>query len=419
MDIKYYKDLSHNYLIIKENADSDNKYQNKMICGNQIKHFLPCSIRRINNETYFYYEISSKQSIKSFYEREKIGYRQLFYLFRHIYEAAEKAREYLLEDSRLLLSPEYIYLNPEEEQFFFVYFPCNWEDDMTVMSFAEFLLERVNREEENAVEIIYKIYERAQDNNFMLPDILQFFDEALVKEPEIAEEVSLAEDEWDCQEYAENIEQEEAEEESGGKGRMIISAVLLALCIGAAGSIFCIRYLFVLSAEEQLLSIAGIIMLIMISSLLLLYLLLIAIPEKKNLPEKSEVLERQVFDYDLSPANSLMKQRDGNTVFVEASLYQRENKLYGMNKGNKYHIDMNSLPCTIGKLAGGVDCVIRDETVSRIHARLSKEGQEICVTDLNSTNGTFKNGLRLEPNETVAIEPGDEIRFGRMTFCYR
>ena len=80
---------------------------------------------------------------------------------------------------------------------------------------------------------------------------------------------------------------------------------------------------------------------------------------------------------------------------------------------------MNSLPCTIGKLAGGVDCVIRDETVSRIHARLSKEGQEICVTDLNSTNGTFKNGLRLEPNETVAIEPGDEIRFGRMTFCYR
>ncbi len=43
----------------------------------------------------------------------------------------------------------------------------------------------------------------------------------------------------------------------------------------------------------------------------------------------------------------------------------------------------------------------------------------IYVTDMNSMNGTFKNGLRLEPNETVLIEQGDELRFGRMTFCYR
>ncbi len=109
----------------------------------------------------------------------------------------------------------------------------------------------------------------------------------------------------------------------------------------------------------------------------------------------------------------------GNTVFLEAAVCKTEHKLYGTNKGNKYHINLERLPCTVGKMAGSVDVVIRDNTVSRIHARFTKQEEGICVTDMNSTNGTFKNGLRLEPNETVVVEQGDELRFGRMTFCYR
>jgi len=70
-------------------------------------------------------------------------------------------------------------------------------------------------------------------------------------------------------------------------------------------------------------------------------------------------------------------------------------------------------------MAGNVDIVIKDSTISRIHARFTKQENKIYETDMNYTNGTFKNGLRLEPNETVLIEQGDELRFGRLTFCYR
>ena len=41
------------------------------------------------------------------------------------------------------------------------------------------------------------------------------------------------------------------------------------------------------------------------------------------------------------------------------------------------------------------------------------------LTDMNSMNGTYKNGLRMQPQETVEIEPGDEIRFGSLNYCYR
>ena len=38
------------------------------------------------------------------------------------------------------------------------------------------------------------------------------------------------------------------------------------------------------------------------------------------------------------------------------------------------------------------------------------------MKDLNSTNGTYRNGARLNAGESVALLPGDEVRLGSMEF---
>ena len=63
--------------------------------------------------------------------------------------------------------------------------------------------------------------------------------------------------------------------------------------------------------------------------------------------------------------------------------------------------------------------VIKEQSISRMHAKFSRNGNSIYVTDLNSTNGTFKNGMRIVPNTSEMIEPGDEIRLGKLKFIYR
>ena len=108
----------------------------------------------------------------------------------------------------------------------------------------------------------------------------------------------------------------------------------------------------------------------------------------------------------------------GNTVFIPLA-ESCENKLYSMDRKNKCHIDLEKLPLTVGKLAGAVDMAINEQSLSRMHARFSRMGKSIYVTDLNSTNGTFRNGMRLTPNATEIIEPGDEIRLGKLKFIYR
>lgn len=63
--------------------------------------------------------------------------------------------------------------------------------------------------------------------------------------------------------------------------------------------------------------------------------------------------------------------------------------------------------------------VLEDSSISRMHARILKEKEYYYLEDLNSTNGTFKNGLRLQPYEKRRLEEGDDIRCGRVLFVFR
>lgn len=50
--------------------------------------------------------------------------------------------------------------------------------------------------------------------------------------------------------------------------------------------------------------------------------------------------------------------------------------------------------------------------VSRKHARISINNMRLTVADLGSTNGTFVNNEKLDPNVEYPIKAGDELRLG-------
>ena len=71
-----------------------------------------------------------------------------------------------------------------------------------------------------------------------------------------------------------------------------------------------------------------------------------------------------------------------------------------------------------GKKKEEVDVVLDDVSVSRMHARLEQRNGKVYISDLNSTNGTVRNGDLLAMNEEVALEPGDKLMLGRVCFTY-
>jgi DNA-binding NtrC family response regulator len=67
-------------------------------------------------------------------------------------------------------------------------------------------------------------------------------------------------------------------------------------------------------------------------------------------------------------------------------------------------------PCRVG--AGeGVDVLIDDTTVSRVHAQLELVREGVLVTDLGSRNGTFLYGQRIE---RAILGLGSKLSFGRV-----
>lgn len=57
--------------------------------------------------------------------------------------------------------------------------------------------------------------------------------------------------------------------------------------------------------------------------------------------------------------------------------------------------------------------------VSRMHARLVLRGNQLYIEDLNSTNYTFVNRLRLQPGQPYLVSDGDEIRLGLLALVFR
>ncbi|MDD6657915.1 MAG: DUF6382 domain-containing protein [Lachnospiraceae bacterium] len=143
--------------------------------------------------------------------------------------------------------------------------------------------------------------------------------------------------------------------------------------------------------------------------------------------DKADCEDDEKIDYDnygkttygeMDSSNSMNENDMYETVLLQENCYVEQRILIGKIKGKKRQIDLSAFPFVIGKSKEQADYVIDDPSISRIHARFTLRDGIVYLTDLNSTNGSMKNGIRLQPNELVEVEAEDEIKFGRVTFIY-
>jgi predicted ATPase/Tfp pilus assembly protein PilF len=102
-------------------------------------------------------------------------------------------------------------------------------------------------------------------------------------------------------------------------------------------------------------------------------------------------------------------QRGTTPLPIETAAAAGPRLLIAMPDGTRA-IPLDRMPLTIGR-ESNTDIALNDPRVSRQHARLSYRQQQIWLTDLRSSNGTFVNG---KPIQERALQPGDVLSFGGM-----
>lgn len=87
--------------------------------------------------------------------------------------------------------------------------------------------------------------------------------------------------------------------------------------------------------------------------------------------------------------------------------------LYGDELGRRIELELD-LPALFGR---GSDCqfVLEDETVSRRHARLTRERNVFALEDLESTNGIYVNNVRTTRQD---LAHGDQLKIGRTIYKF-
>lgn len=150
-------------------------------------------------------------------------------------------------------------------------------------------------------------------------------------------------------------------------------------------------------------------------------------------PELSDsriaMLENDLMDGTLSLRDLLNRIRNGAAAPIPETPDRREEPaaaaeekakqlwLVAMNapKKVKFLVDRDSF--LIGKRGAAVDAPIDfNKMISRIHCRVDCADGQYTVTDMGSTNGTYLNGNRLNPNTPYPIKHEDILRLANSIF---
>lgn len=449
MKPEFKRDLNNNYMILSdESLYNSDDYRVRMLISNKIPFILKCNVRKLDQVVKYYYEITSKHPISRIFDKKKIRKEELNILLTSFLKVLESSFEYLLNPNDFILEPEYIYMDIETNQIYFCYMP-GFEKDIS-QSFhilTSYLLERIDHEDKYTVATAYELYRQTMNDNYSLRNILS----SITLEERKAE--YCKEEETDSKK--ETIDQDSLIKENTkepknknvtriqkSKGPIFVLGGLVII------SALAFLFYFLYQKREVIASIkinkdiwlkSGAVLLIII--VIIIYSIyksfqskkeqesdsLIVVEDNKEITSalvkeksKSDVEPVTVMHIEEPIKESMKENIDsscyGNTVLLN---YRVSNKrLISLNE-NFQSFDLNEKTFLIGKMQEHVDGVVADERISRIHAEIKKVDSNYFLTDLNSTNGTFHNGRRLEANETVKIHAEDMISFATIEFVFR
>lgn len=386
LETEYVRNLNCNYERVRlAEKPQENRYQYCILNRGGIRYLLPCSLRYIDGDAFLYYDISSTQNIVQLFEGKAVDREWMRDFLWGMERMQQELGRYLLEERNVIWSPQHIYQDLEKNDFFFMYIPyCG--TDRGFKTLLDFWVDHIDYEDEALVEFVYGLHEQyaAAGETCLKRQIFENFKEVEKKEKRRRTETlrtPLPEPEPD--ETVLPQESSAVGSDAADRRKGILSF------LGSRK-----KRPDAVSYQEIL-------------------------RRQVNMQTLDAVAEERVYEGEREPqtAESEDQEEYGRTVYLEERQGEPQRGLYRDNGELAVRID--KFPFVIGKKRDEVDYALEDRSVSRIHARILEENGSVYLEDLNSTNGTFKNGLRMQPYERRRLERGDELRFGKAEYTFQ
>ena len=454
MKAEYKRDLSGNYLVLYEEEEPDtSSYQMRMLVGNTIPSVLKCRVQGVDGQFMVCFDITSKQSVLSLYEEKKIGYEDLQMILGGFVQVMEEMAEYLLNPSRLLLKPEYMYVDVEKRQLYFCYLP-GYDQDVRqeFQELTEYILPLLDHEDSRAVinaASRQKTDKEGTDTGFM--DVAAAHPgtdfSARPNGKTEQEEININPEEVMWQEEPAKESRKSGKSQEKGIFIWCLSVAAVALLVIIAETLGYLPRISVTAVLGCVIVAMGIGMLyVWILSLLKKKGQKISENQETPMPKESrkcgkqslkhmEISEDETYGTERTEEKTGKKQEEiytenssctsksqktnfGETVVLSANIVTGPATLVSREPGELATIYLQEELTVIGKMETAADAVIDLPTVSRIHAKIRKRDGEYYLTDLNSRNGTSVNGKMIKSSEEYCLQDQDEVDFAQARYVF-
>ena len=448
MEATYRRDSEHNYMILKSDEKlHGNEYQVRMLLGNEIPGLLRCKLRMIDGEAYFYYDITSRQPLSRILGQHPASSEDIRAIASGLVKALDGIERYLLAEEGLLLEPDFLYMDVETKEISFCYLPFFQKNfSEAFRELAEYLLKSLNHEDDQAVLWGYQLYSGTVEENYHVSAVVRklYRTDGSGKDKTVKREIEVLE-----REEAESSKEAEVPRQSLPNPESLKSPV----CQSLTGQEHLkkrrqYRYILEMISGGVLLaaSMAGLVfcgMLTLTQAGGAVFLLAAAVfyaaggkGKTRQRPPKQGQKRQEERPAEQEAQGGVQQWKEqkekicdfyeeaGEEIYGQTTLFREGMpgdapvllSIHAEQRGNAV-VDEEKF--IIGKLKGKVNLVLDLPPVSRIHAGIERRDGKYFLTDLNSTNGTFLNGERLEANEYRQLRSGDEIYFAGAGYYFK
>lgn len=445
------RESNHSWLVIR-GKEASMGYAERMITENTIPGLLPCSSMRMDDGLRLCYEITDLIPFNDWMNGKKLKADELLMLLENLCLSLGGMEEYLLEATHLLLEPEFIYTDREQKQIYFCYVP---EKEQSIQEgfqmLTEYLLPRLDHRDSQAVTLGYGIYRFAMEEEFRTDSLRRVAKELMEKSQGNCHQANWSpeqEELWEQEELqAQEARREEAlqaffgEEDEidspGGKRKVILFSGVGIFSVTGLWLGFQRSPWFGFWAATGLTAfLAGVIFFLLCNR------------RKNGEGEKEAIIFENIekTEQDVCAKARIpegRKRQDGenfrhpsfpettsNTLWTDPGKEETCLLAGGFDAQGKYclrekHPDSGEIflfpersTFLIGKMQGTADLILPVPTISRIHARVRKTEGRWYLKDMNSKNGTYKNGRRIPGDQETEFQEGDELQFAEKRYVF-
>ena len=391
-------------------------FREKMLYNNNIEGLLKFRTFVIDHEKIYEYDTEGLCTMETRFGREN-AHPHIEDFLKKLTEIIIRGEGYMLEEADYILDPRYIFVNENGDPSVAYYPGYGHSFQEQITQLAEYLMNRMDYHDRESVITVYTVYMKSKEEGFTVRKLISFLEEDRPNTGnERKEEVIFDKSGYGFyEEPVENVTIRETERKPEKAINKKINTKNPADNIGLiSGAVFMV---IVLAATFGLGLVKGKNNTIDPIKCLCVFLVgggggyyiyrKLSLNGKRKKSEKKPDSGFEVQSLADDEATELLFDPD-------AALSHKE--IFTLVSDEYPSIKIENFPFYIGKDSDHMDFCLKAPGISRYHLKVDKSGDRLYVSDLNSTNGSFVNGEKIEPDRPVNVHEGDRITLGKCNY---